>query len=363
MDPRVHTHAETLVDHCTDVGPEDDVLIKAPALAEDLVVALYEQLGERGARPKTTLRSRRAGRAYARQMDEADFRTKEHALAEMEATDVVIMVQAGSNAAETSDIDPSKAAASNRANGPVLEERLDSTRWVITQHPTAADAQRAELSTEAWADTVYDAIDRDWAAQRDRQQRMADRLDAADEVRLKSGEHTDVTMSVAGTVGCNDYGKQNLPGGEAYTSPVPDSVEGTVLFDVPIVRNGREIRNARLTFEGGEVVDYAAERGEEVLSSVLETDAGARRVGELGIGMNRGIDAPTGYVLFDEKMGDTVHLALGNAIEEGVGDGAFNESATHVDLIVDMSEDSVIEVDGEVIQRDGVFWFESGFEA
>ena len=177
-----------------------------------------------------------------------------------------------------------------------------------------------------------------------------------------SGDDTDVTMSVAEMAGCNDYGRQNLPGGEAYTSPVPDSVEGEVLFDVPVVHNGREIRNAALTFADGEVVDYSAETGEDVLSSVLETDAGARRVGELGIGMNRGIDAPTGYVLFDEKMGDTVHLALGRAIEEAVGDGAFNESATHVDMLVDVSEDSRIEVDGEVVQRDGTFRFEDGFE-
>lgn len=355
MDPRIRRHAEILVDHCTDVGADDDVLVGAPVAAEELVVALYEQLGERGARPTTRMRSRRAGRAYARGMDVDDFRTKEHALAEMEATDVCIFVQAGRNASETGDVDPEKAAARSRAHEPVLEERLDSTRWVITQHPTPADAQRAEMSTAAWTDYVYDAIDRDWAAQHEFHERLVPVLDDGSEVRIVS-EGTDVRMSIDGMAAVSDHGERNMPGGEVFTVPVVDSVEGTVTFDVPLYRNGRVLRDARLIFEGGDVVDHEAARGEEVLDSILETDAGARRVGELGIGTNDGIDRATGYVLFDEKMADTVHLALGTALEECVPpDRECNESATHVDLLVDVSEDARIEVDGEPFKVDGEF--------
>jgi len=144
-----------------------------------------------------------------------------------------------------------------------------------------------------------------------------------------------------------------------YTSPVPDGVEGEVTFDMPVVRKGQVVEGAVLRFEDGEVVEHSAEKNEDVLTSVLDTDEGARRVGELGIGMNRGIDEFSYNVLFDEKMGDTVHLALGNAIEECVPDDReFNESATHVDMLVDVSEDARIEVDGEVVQRDGTFVFE-----
>ena len=363
MDDRIRRHAEILVDHCTDVGPDDDVLIRAPAAAENLVVALYERLGERGARPTLTWVNRRAGRAYARAMDVEDFRPKEHFLAAMEATDVVIMIQAGSNAAETSDVDPETSAAAARARQPVLEERLDA-RWVITQHPTAADAQRAEMSTEAWTDYVYDAVLADWEAQRDFQRQLSERLDPAEEVRIVSGDDTDLRLSVDGMAAVSDHAQNNLPGGEVFTSPVPDAVDGEVVFDLSVIRDGREVEDARLVFEDGEVVEYSARRNEDVLAGVLETDAGARRLGELGIGTNRGIDRITGTLLFDEKMGDTVHLALGNAIDECVPDDReFNESATHVDMLVDVSEDSRIEIDGEVVQRDGTFWFEDGFES
>ena len=144
-----------------------------------------------------------------------------------------------------------------------------------------------------------------------------------------------------------------------FTAPVPSSVEGTVQFDKPVYRRGQEILDARLTFEDGEVTAYAAAKNESLLGEILATDAGARRVGELGIGMNRDIDRFTYNMLFDEKMGETVHLALGLAYKETVGpDVVFNDSAVHVDMIVDMSEDSYIEVDGEVVQRDGRFRFE-----
>jgi aminopeptidase len=191
---------------------------------------------------------------------------------------------------------------------------------------------------------------------------MVEILDPADEVRIVSGDTTDVRMSVDGMDAANDYGEKNLPGGEAYTAPVPDSVEGEVLFDKPLIAQGREVTDARLVFEDGEVVEHSATKNEELLTQVLNTDEGARRLGELGIGMNRDIDRFTDNMLFDEKMGDTIHLAIGRALDWTVPEGQpKNESAVHQDMIVDMSEDSFIEVDGEVVQRDGTFRFEDGF--
>ncbi|MFB6189545.1 MAG: aminopeptidase [Halapricum sp.] len=363
MDERIRRHAEILVDHCTEIGPEDNVLIKAPTPAEDLVVALYEQLGKRGARPQTSWINQRAGRAYARQMDVEDFRVKDHGLAAMHETDAVVLIGGSTNATETSDVDPEKSAASSRANQPILDERLEK-RWVITQHPTPADAQQAETSTDAWTDFVYDAINRDWEAQREFQAQLVEILDDAESVRIRSGETTDIRMSIAGMDVRNDYGQRNMPGGEVFTSPVVDSVEGEVTFDLPAMRQGREIQGAHLVFEAGAVVEHGAEKNEAVLTSLLDTDAGARRLGELGIGMNRAIDRFSKNMLFDEKMGDTIHLALGKAIEECVPEErTFNDSATHFDMLVDMSEDSSIEVDGDAIQRDGTFRFEDGFES
>ena len=362
MDDRIENHAEILVDHCTDIGPEDDVLIKAPTPAEDLVVALYEQLGERGARPTVSWLNQRASRAYNRAMDADAYRTKEHELAAMRETDAVILVGGLTNAAEMSDVDSEKGAAAGRARQPILEERLDK-RWVITKHPTPADAQKAGMSTAAYEEFVYDAVNRDWNAQREFQQQMFDILDSASEVRVVSGDDTDLRVSVDGMNALNDYGEENMPGGEVATSPVVDGVEGTLFVDFPFRENGREVRDARFEFESGEVVEYDARRNEDVLASLVETDEGTRRLGELGVGMNRGIDRLTHNMLFDEKMGDTVHVALGAAMEECVPDDReFNESARHVDMLVDMTEDSRIEVDGEVVQRNGTFRFEAGFD-
>ncbi|WP_049901594.1 aminopeptidase [Halococcus agarilyticus] len=362
MDPRVSDHADVLVEHCCDVTADDNVLVRAPPAAEDLVVALYERLGERGARPALHWGSARAGRAYARAMDPEEYRTADHTLAEMKATDIVFMIGGSRNTAETSDVAPEMSAARGRAREPILKERLD-TQWVITQHPTAGNAQKAEMSTEGYEAFVYRAVNKDWDEQREHQAQLVDLLDPASEVRIVSGDTTDVTMSVDGMDAINDDGEMNMPGGEVFTAPVPDSVDGEVLFDKPLLRSGREIEDAFLRFEDGEVVEHSAEQNEELLTAILDTDEGARRLGELGIGMNRDIDRFTYNMLFDEKMGDTVHMAVGDAIGECVPEDAEkNESAQHVDMIVDMAEDSRIEIDGEVIQRNGTFRFEDGFE-
>jgi aminopeptidase len=219
------------------------------------------------------------------------------------------------------------------------------------------------MSTEGYENFVWDAINKDWDAVREFQSQMVGIMDPAEEVRIVSGETTDVSMSVAGNPTLNDYGEKNLPGGEVFTAPAKTSVEGEVHFDMPLYRQGREIEDVRVRFEDGRVESYTAGRNEEVLDGIFETDAGARYLGELGIGMNRAIDQFSYNMLFDEKMGDTVHMAVGSAYPETVGEeNELNESAEHVDMIVDMSEDSVIEVDGEVVQRNGTFVFEEGFD-
>jgi aminopeptidase len=364
MDPRIREHAEIIANHSVDLQEGDNVIIDAHPVAEDLVVALHEVIGDRGANPLTT--SQRTGerqkRAFLRAGDD-EYETPGHELALIEHTDVYIAIRASDNVTQTSDVDPETQAAYRQAHQPILEERL-STRWCLTQFPAPANAQLAEMSTEGYENFVWDAVNKDWDAQRDHQANMVELMDAGSEIRIKSGETTDVTMSIDGNPTLNDHGEHNLPGGEVFTAPVPDSVEGEVLFDMPLYHQGREITDVFLKFEGGEVVSHSAGKNEDVLTNVLETDDGARRLGELGIGMNRDIDRFTYNMLFDEKMGDTVHMAVGRAYDETVGEGnEANESAVHVDMIVDMSDESVIEVDGEVVQRNGTFVFEDGFDA
>ncbi|MFC4357024.1 aminopeptidase [Halobium salinum] len=364
MDPRIREHAEILADHCTEMEEGDNVVIQMSPEAEDLAVALHEIAGDRGANPVWLTYSDRADRAYmrARADDDNEFETPEHKLSFYEDTDVFIIARGGANATEKGDVPPETTAAHRRAMNPVLKERL-SKRWNLTQFPTPAHAQLAGMSTEAYETFVWDAVNKDWDAQHEFQSHMVDIVNDADEIRIVSGEETDLTMSVAGNEAINDWGKNNMPAGEVFTAPVKDSVEGEVYFDMPLYRHGKEIEGVRLRFENGRVESYSAERNEDALGGILDTDDGSRYLGELGIGMNRDIDEFTYNMLFDEKMGDTVHMAVGSAYPDTVGEeNEVNESAEHVDMIVDMSEDSRIEADGEVVQRNGKFVFEDGFE-
>ena len=357
MDERIDEHARVLVEHCTDIEASDDVLVKAPTAAEALVVALHRHLGRRGARPMVSWRNPRASSEYLRAVDPDDLRTAEHELAVMAETDAVILVKGARNTAETADVPREVGAAASRANQPVLEKRLE-TRWVITQHPTAAGAQAAGMSTGAWEEYVYGAMLRDWASQRDRQHRIAELLREGEEIRLTVGERTDLSLSIAGMDAYNDDGTENLPGGEVATVPVVDSATGLFAVDFPVRRGGREIEGAWLEFEGGEVIDYGARRNESALESVLDTEEGARRLGEFGIGTNPGVDRISNDILFDEKMGGTVHVALGQAMAECVPDErTTNESSVHMDLLADVREDASLTVDGEPLRQDGEFRF------
>ena len=355
MDPRIEEHARILVDWSTDLRRDDDVVIAAGPEAHDLVVALHRELGTRGANPTTVYTSGEATRAHL-QAHEGDFSLPEHTLALYEACDAAIHVRSDPNLAALNDVPGDRLAERSRVQKPITVERL-SKRWCLTQHPTNAHAQTADLSLAAYRDFVYGAILRDWAAVEERQAELRRRLDAASAVRVVAGE-TDVRLRVDGMIAINSAGRHNMPSGEVFTAPVPDSVEGTVLFDKPLIHQGREMEGVRLVFEEGEVVESSAERNEEALDDLLDTDAGARRLGEIGIGTNRGIDRFTKNMLFDEKMGETVHLALGRAYDDNVGEGQTgNDSAVHVDMILDTSPGR-IEFDGTVIQEGGQFVWE-----
>jgi aminopeptidase len=225
-------------------------------------------------------------------------------------------------------------------------------RWVGGQFPTPALAQEAGMSTEEFEDFLYGACLLDWNAERERMQRYADRFDAAEEVRIVGAE-TDLRLNVEGRTFSVDAGGANMPGGEFFTSPREDSAEGTVAFtEFPAVYVGRELTGIRLRFKGGRVVDASSDTNEDFLIQMLDTDDGARRLGELGIGCNPGITRHMKNTLFDEKIDGTIHLALGNGIPEVDGE---NFSAIHWDIVKDLHNEGRIELDGEVVQEQGVW--------
>ena len=364
MDPRIREHAEVLVDWSARIERGDDVVLVLGPDAHDLGVAVAEKLGEVGANYVAVYAAAEMGRAYTMAHDGDFEEDPAYHLALYENADAALILGGGRNAAEFGDVPGEKVQARRKALAGVDEARL-ATDWVKTVHPTRSLAQQAGMSAEAYADFVYDAVLRDWESLADEMARLKDVLDAGSEVRLRKRE-TDLTMSIAGRTAVNSaasvaYDSHNLPSGEVFTAPF--DTEGTVRFDVPMTLRGTRVRNVRLTFEDGEVTDYSAEAGEAALDEILATDAGARRLGELGIGTNRGITRPTGSILFDEKMAGTVHLALGRAYDACLPAGeAGNDSAVHVDMITDTTDDATLEVDGEAVQRNGVFRWEDGFE-
>jgi len=240
----------------------------------------------------------------------------------------------------------------DKAVKPVQDERL-SKRWCLTQAPTPGYAQDADMSLKEYEDFLYSAMLIDWSSQRQQMERLKKELDKADRVDIIS-EKTKLSMSVKGRNSVVGDAIHNVPGGEVYTAPVDDSAEGEIWFDMPGIRYGREIKGIWLKFSKGEVVDYSSETNQETLKSIIETDQGSKRIGELGIGTNRGIRRFTKNILFDEKIGDTIHIALGNAYKDCRG---INVSAVHWDIIKTMKPGMIL-LDGEILQKDGKFKWE-----
>ncbi len=364
MDTRVSEHAEILVDWSARVEQGDNVILSVAEGAHELAVAVAEALGERGVNLVATYDSSELSRAYLRGHDGDFAENPPHELALVENADIYLRLGGARNTAASVDVPGDRRQAYRRSRTEIREARMD-TDWVSTVHPTRSLAQQAGMSIEAYRDFVYNAILRDWASLADEMAQLKTVLDNGSEVQIEN-TGTELWLDITDRTAVNsaasvEYDSHNLPSGEVFTAPA--DAEGTVLFDVPMTVEGTRVRDVRLTFEGGEVVDYGADQGERVIREILETDAGAKRLGELGIGMNRGIDRVTDNILFDEKMGETVHLAVGRAYDACLPDGETgNQSAVHTDLITDMSEGSTLAVDGEPIQRNGTFRWEDGFD-
>ena len=378
MDERVREHAEVLVDWSARIETGDDVVLSVAEDAHELGVAVAEALGERGATVTTLYGSDELSRAYLKGAEataDGDAAPTFDAApavdrAIFEAADAYLRIGGGRNTTATADVASETRQAYAKARKGVREARMD-TDWVSTVHPTRSLAQQAGMAYEAYQQFVYNAVLRDWEALAEEMAQMKRILDDGDEVRIVTerddAPDTDVTMSIAGRTAVNSaasvaYDSHNLPSGEVFTAPYDTA--GEAFFDVPMTIDATRVRDVHLTFDDGEVVNFSAETGGDALGSILDTDPGARRLGELGIGMNRGIDRFTDSILFDEKMGDTVHMAVGRAYDACLPEGeSGNDSAVHVDMISDVSADSRMEVDGEVVQRNGAFRWEENFEA
>jgi aminopeptidase len=355
-DPRDRQLAELLVDTCVGVQPGWQVLLVGSPSGRPLLEEIAQLLGERDAYVllRVSFDATFIPRPWMRAAPMERLATlapiERHLL---ESCDALIVVEAPENTRDAASVDAQRTLAIQGAYRPAMERIYrHEVPWVGCQYPTPALAQEAGMGTREFAEFLYGACLLDWDAERERMQRYADRFDAAEEVRIV-GAGTDISLSIAGRTMKVDAGGANIPGGEFFGCPVEDSAEGTIAFtEFPAVYAGREINGIRLRFERGTVVDATADTNEAYLIETLDSDEGARRLGELGIGCNPGITRYMKNTLFDEKIDGTVHLALGNGLPDLGGE---NVSSIHWDIVKDLREGGRIELDGEVVQESGAW--------
>ena len=363
-DPRVERLARILVGYSTEVKEGEVVSIDGENGAEPLLLAVYEEVLKAGAHPILNVSLDGQSVAYYKHADDAQLEwvspVSEWLL---ENVDVRIAIGASANTRELSAVPPERQTRRQTATGELLARAMERSakgefRWCYTLFPTNAYAAEAEMSLADYEDFYYAAClaaDGDpltaWERASAETVRLAEWIEGHEEVRV-TAPGTDIRLGIAGRKFIPCDGRHNMPDGEFFTGPVEDSVEGEVTFHLPATIGGREVAGVRLRFEAGKVVDASAERGEEYLVELLDTDPGARRLGELGIGTNYAIDRGTREVLLDEKLGGTVHMAVGRSYPES---GGVNESAVHTDLVCDLRLGGKIEVDGTVMQEDGKF--------
>ena len=357
-DPRVTALAQILVRHSTKVSEGDVCTIEGESAAEPLLQAVYEEVLEAGGNPIVNMALEGQSAAYFEHASDKQLEwISPVAEWAVENADVRIAVMASQNTRALSQVPPERQATRQAATQRLMKRAMErsaegSYRWALTLFPTHAYASEAGMGLPAYEDFYYGAClatDADpvgaWTRTSEETKRLADWIQGRSEVHV-TGDGTDLRLGIADRTFIAADGKHNMPDGEFFTGPVEDSAEGEITFHLPASYAGREVAGVRFRFEGGKVVDASAEKGEEFLIEMLDTDDGARRLGELGIGTNYGITAGTGEILLDEKIGGTVHLAVGRSYPET---GGVNESAIHWDMICDLRKGGQIEVDGETL--------------
>ncbi len=363
-DSRADALAQILVRYSTRVGKDDICVIQSTTPAEVLVQAIYEEVLRAGGLPILQVSTEGAQAAFFdlatdTQLDWVPPTSEWIA----ENADVRIGIMADVNARELSSTDPKKQARVSKARQGLMESTMRRSaagehRWALTLFPTHAYASEAGMSLRDYEDFYYAAClatDGEpvtaWERQSEEVKRLSGWIEGKEEVRV-TAPGTDITLGVAGRTWIPCYGEHNMPDGEFFTGPVEDSVNGEISFSFPASYGGRTVAGVRLRFEDGRVVDASADQGEDFLIEMLDTDDGARRLGEIGIGTNYGISTGTREILLDEKIGGTVHMAIGMSYPES---GGSNASAVHWDMVCDLRAGGALVVDGVELQRDGKF--------
>lgn len=361
--------ASVVVEYAARVEQGEFVAIITEEVGRPLAEELYEACLRQGAHPKVIMEDRRLQELLvtvgsAAQIGKPDpingFVIRE--------ADVLIRVSATSNTRSFAQVPAEHMALYNQAYGQDLSKLIErigdeSMKYCLVAWPSQAGAQEANMGFFAYQELLFKAgaLDKDdpvayWQGVANRQQELVDWLNGKERVVVE-GPGIDLRFSLAGRRWQSAHGTLNFPDGEIYTGPVEDSVEGSVKFNLPSLAYGQELRGAQLRFKGGKVVEASAELGGAFLASQLELDEGASRLGEFAIGTNWGIDRVTGSTLLDEKIGGTIHMALGKSI---ASTGGQNESKLHWDLVHDMKDGGRILIDDQLVYDSGEFKLKPG---
>jgi aminopeptidase len=369
-DPRVDRLADILVHYSTDIKPKDHVAIYGSPDAEPLMRAVYSRVLQAGGYPYaipgyevypgyTGFDDIHLAEANEDQLRHVS-RIEHMARTEFEA---IIFIRSPRNTRFLSGVDPEAQRIRNLANSDLqnefhLRSALGEMKWVLSTYPNKAQAQEAAMSLDEFTDFVYSASHADqedpiaaWKAVREQQERLVQWLEGKRKVEVNSA-NVQMSLSIEGRRFINACGDHNMPDGEIFTGPVEDSVEGWARFTFPAVRYGVEVEGAEFRFEGGRIVEARASKNEEFLVRMLDSDEHTRRLGEWAIGTNDQIRHFSNNILFDEKLGGTIHMAIGRGFPET---GSKNEGALHWDFITELGDGGEIRVDGELFYRDGQF--------
>jgi aminopeptidase len=360
-DPRVTKLAEVLVRYSLNLQPGEQFYLSSTDLALELVEAVYKEAVLAGAHVLVMNRVRGLPEIFFKHANEEQL-TYVPPVQRMvlETFDATLQIGAEHNTRALSGVDPERQKIVRKSGAELMQIAMGRAargefKWCYTVFPTNASAQEADMSLEEYEDFVFTAgllhLDDPvaaWKEEARRQERLMNWLNGKNEIVLK-GSNIDLKMSIDGRTFIGAAGKENFPDGEIFTSPVEQSVNGWVRYGYPALYGGREVVDIELWFEEGKVVKETARKGQELLTALLNTDDGSRILGELGIGTNYGIQRFTKNMLFDEKIGGTVHLAVGSGFPEC---GSQNNSGLHWDMLCNMAESEIL-VDGELFYKDG----------
>ena len=363
-DPRIENLADILVNYSTKVQPGEWVGVLGDVASLPLVREVFAKVVKAGGNPSLMLTDETLTRDFARLANDDQMQWLDPALSlYYDKADVYIRCTAFPNTRAMTNIDPKRLQKIQSARAGWLETRMrraaeGKMKWVGTMFPTEGSAQEAGMSLEEYEDFVFGATFAnktdpvgEWKKLGDMQQKKIDWLKGKKQVTLK-GPNIDLEVSIDGRVFINACGERNMPDGEIFTGPVEESINGWYRASFPSIVQGRAVEGIELKFEDGKVINGTAQKNQDLLYSMLDADARSRYLGEFAIGTNFGIDRFTGSILFDEKIGGTVHVALGAGYPDT---GSKNKSTIHWDMICDMRKDSEIHVDGELFYKDGQF--------